>query len=223
VGRRRPVYNITHLVTGFLKWTPNGMDRLDFATANYFIDPQHGERARVLDALSFEKRIDIGIGEARVGAEVNALDRTAIARQDRLQHALPPMGDALCRLPDGRGRDSRYLFADIFDPSRNCRRRRSSQQRNEFDFSRAPSKTAVEASTIEPSTVSAESPDTGRRLAVSAWACQIGRTGADLISLGDYQMAPKMSRSCVATTLPKLDNYQVWWDKWVADRLLGAR
>jgi hypothetical protein len=92
------------------------------------------------------------------------------------------MGDALCRLPDGRGRDSRYLFADIFNPSHNCRRRRSRQQRNEFDFSPVRLKTAVEACTIEPSTVSAERPDTGRRLAVSAWACQ-GLTGADLISL----------------------------------------
>jgi hypothetical protein len=53
----------------------------------------------------------------------------------------------------------------------------------------------------------------GRRLAVSAWACQ-GLTGADLISLVPafiwrLSMAPKMSRSCVATALPKVDNYQL--------------
>ena len=26
-------------MTRFFKWTPNGIDRVDFATANYFIDP----------------------------------------------------------------------------------------------------------------------------------------------------------------------------------------
>jgi hypothetical protein len=50
------------------------------------------ETDRILDALGFEKLVDIRISEARVGAEVDARDRAAIARQDRLQHALPSIG-----------------------------------------------------------------------------------------------------------------------------------
>jgi hypothetical protein len=54
----------------------------------------HGWRDpdRILDALSFEVLVDLGIGETRVGAEIDARDLALIARHDRLQHALPLIG-----------------------------------------------------------------------------------------------------------------------------------
>ena len=51
-----------------------------------------GKTDRILDALGFEKLIDIRIGEARDGAEIDARDLAAIARQDRLQNAFPAVG-----------------------------------------------------------------------------------------------------------------------------------
>ena len=47
---------------------------------------------RILDPLGFEILVDLGIGEAGVGAEIDARDLAAIARHDRLQHALPSIG-----------------------------------------------------------------------------------------------------------------------------------
>src|SRR6266404_8935629 len=47
---------------------------------------------RVLDAFRFQILVDIGIGEARVGAEIDARDLAAIARHDGLQHILPAVG-----------------------------------------------------------------------------------------------------------------------------------
>ena len=41
---------------------------------------------------SFEGLVDLGIGETRVGAEIDARDLALIARHDRLQHALPFIG-----------------------------------------------------------------------------------------------------------------------------------
>jgi hypothetical protein len=52
-----------------------------------------GEQAcRILDALGFEKLIDIGIGEAGVGTEISARDLALIPRHDRLQNALSSIG-----------------------------------------------------------------------------------------------------------------------------------
>jgi hypothetical protein len=47
---------------------------------------------RVLDAFRFQILVDIGIGEARVGAEIDARDLAAIARHDGLQHIPPAVG-----------------------------------------------------------------------------------------------------------------------------------
>jgi hypothetical protein len=55
-------------------------------------DAVGGETDRILDALGFEKLIDVRIGEARVGAKIDARDLAAIARQDRLQRTLPSIG-----------------------------------------------------------------------------------------------------------------------------------
>ena len=41
---------------------------------------------------AFEILVDLGIGETRVGAEIDARDLALIARHDRLQHALPFIG-----------------------------------------------------------------------------------------------------------------------------------
>jgi glycosyltransferase involved in cell wall biosynthesis len=44
--RRRPlVYDITRLITRIFDRTPNGIDRVDFAMANYFIDPDQSDRS----------------------------------------------------------------------------------------------------------------------------------------------------------------------------------
>ena len=46
----------------------------------------------VFDPFAFEVAVDLGIGEAGVGPEIKARDFAAIARQDRLQNALPAIG-----------------------------------------------------------------------------------------------------------------------------------
>jgi hypothetical protein len=46
----------------------------------------------VLDPFAFEILVDLGIGEARVGAKIDARGLAAIARQDQLQRALPSIG-----------------------------------------------------------------------------------------------------------------------------------
>jgi hypothetical protein len=42
--------------------------------------------------FGFEIFVDLGIGEAGVGAEINARELATIARHDRLQNALPAIG-----------------------------------------------------------------------------------------------------------------------------------
>jgi hypothetical protein len=49
---------------------------------------------RILDALGFEILVDLGIGEARVGAEIDARDLVSIAGNDGLQDAIPVLGAA---------------------------------------------------------------------------------------------------------------------------------
>jgi glycosyltransferase involved in cell wall biosynthesis len=66
--RRRPlVYDITRLVTRIFSRTPNGIDRVDFAMANYFIDSEQRDRSglmitalgpRVLPPLAAREAID---------------------------------------------------------------------------------------------------------------------------------------------------------------------
>jgi len=55
-------------------------------------DAVRGKPDRVFDAFGFEILIDIRIGEARVGAKIDARDLAAIALHDRLQNALPAIG-----------------------------------------------------------------------------------------------------------------------------------
>jgi hypothetical protein len=47
---------------------------------------------RILDRLGFKILLNLGIGEACVGSEIEARDFATIARHDRLQHVLPPVG-----------------------------------------------------------------------------------------------------------------------------------
>jgi glycosyltransferase involved in cell wall biosynthesis len=66
--RRRPlVYDITRLITRIFDRTPNGIDRVDFAMANYFIDPKQSDRSgltltaigpRVLKPLAAREAIE---------------------------------------------------------------------------------------------------------------------------------------------------------------------
>ena len=66
--RRRPlVYDITRLITRIFNRTPNGIDRVDFAMANYFINPEQCDRSglmmtalgpRVLSPLAAREAID---------------------------------------------------------------------------------------------------------------------------------------------------------------------
>src|SRR5271166_4387148 len=51
-----------------------------------------GQPNGVFDPFAFEILVDLGIGETRVGAEIDARDLALIARHDRLQHALPFIG-----------------------------------------------------------------------------------------------------------------------------------
>jgi hypothetical protein len=46
----------------------------------------------VFDPFGFEELVDIGIGEAGVGPEINARNLAAITRHDRLQNAVPSIG-----------------------------------------------------------------------------------------------------------------------------------
>ena len=45
-----------------------------------------------IDPFGFEKLVDLGIGKAGVGSEINERDLAAIARHDRLQNAVPSVG-----------------------------------------------------------------------------------------------------------------------------------
>lgn len=47
---------------------------------------------RIFDPLGFEEAVDLGIGKARVSAEIEARDLAAIARYDRVEHILPAIG-----------------------------------------------------------------------------------------------------------------------------------
>ena len=47
---------------------------------------------RVFDPFAFEELVDIGIGKAGVGPEVEARDLALVSRHDRLQDAFPPIG-----------------------------------------------------------------------------------------------------------------------------------
>ena len=55
----------------------------------------------VFDPFAFEVAVDLGIGEAGVGPEIKARDFAAIARQDRLQNALPAIGAVQVAGPQG--------------------------------------------------------------------------------------------------------------------------
>ena len=48
MGRRPLVYDITRLVTRIFSRTPNGIDRVDFAMANHFIDADESDRAGLI-------------------------------------------------------------------------------------------------------------------------------------------------------------------------------
>src|SRR6202023_45100 len=43
----------------------------------------------IFDPFGFEKLVDLGIGKAGVGSEINERDLAAIARHDRLQNLIP--------------------------------------------------------------------------------------------------------------------------------------
>ena len=47
-GRPPLVYDITRLMTRIFNRTPNGIDRIDFALANHFIDPERSDRSAVM-------------------------------------------------------------------------------------------------------------------------------------------------------------------------------
>ena len=55
----------------------------------------------VFDPFAFEVAVDLGIGEACVRQELKARDFAAIARQDRLQNALPAIGAVNVAGPQG--------------------------------------------------------------------------------------------------------------------------
>jgi hypothetical protein len=44
-------YDITRLATRVLNKTPNGIDRIDFAFAQHFIDPAHQDRSGLMMTL----------------------------------------------------------------------------------------------------------------------------------------------------------------------------
>src|SRR6202035_4273098 len=46
----------------------------------------------VFDPLDYEKLINFGIGETRVGPEINARDLPLVAFDNRLQHTVPSVG-----------------------------------------------------------------------------------------------------------------------------------
>jgi hypothetical protein len=46
----------------------------------------------VFDPLCFEELVDIGIGEPRVGPEINTRDLPLVAFDNRLQHTVPSVG-----------------------------------------------------------------------------------------------------------------------------------
>ncbi len=48
MGRRPLVYDITRLVTRIFDRTPNGIDRVDFAMANHFLDPERSDRSGLM-------------------------------------------------------------------------------------------------------------------------------------------------------------------------------
>ena len=48
MGRRPLVYDITRLVTRIFNRTPNGIDRVDFAMANHFIDAERSDRSGLM-------------------------------------------------------------------------------------------------------------------------------------------------------------------------------
>ena len=53
------------------------------------------------DPLALEILVDFGIGEAGVGAEIEARELAAIARHDRLQDAFPSIGAVDVARPQG--------------------------------------------------------------------------------------------------------------------------
>ncbi len=75
-------------------------DRAREKIADAFLqDAIGGQPDGVFDPSAFEILIDLGIGEAGAGAEIDARERAAIARHDRLEHALPAIGESLKQTP----------------------------------------------------------------------------------------------------------------------------
>ena len=48
MGRRPLVYDITRLTTRIFNRTPNGIDRVDFALANHFVDAEQSDRSGLM-------------------------------------------------------------------------------------------------------------------------------------------------------------------------------
>ena len=68
-------------------------DRAREQVANPLLqDAVGGKPDRIFDALGLQVLLDIGIGEAGVGAEIDARDLAAIARHDRFQNVFPSIG-----------------------------------------------------------------------------------------------------------------------------------
>src|ERR1700731_3823190 len=74
----------------FVRRTPN---RARQQMADPFLqDAVRWQPYCVFDPLCFEELVDIGIGEPRVGPEINARDFPLVAFDNRLQHTVPSVG-----------------------------------------------------------------------------------------------------------------------------------
>src|SRR6195256_2237080 len=52
-------------------------------------NPVARQTNRIFDPFGFEKLVDLGIGKAGVGSEINERDLAAVARHNRLQNLIP--------------------------------------------------------------------------------------------------------------------------------------
>ena len=65
----------------------------------------------IFDPFGFEKLVDLGIGKAGVGSEINERDLAAIARHDRLQNLVP----AICSVDVAGTKRAPFEVAELVE------------------------------------------------------------------------------------------------------------
>jgi hypothetical protein len=85
-----PVVEVGVIPANMVRWPPDRT--LEQVADPVLQDPVRRKPDRVFDPFGFKIFVDIRIGEAGIGAEIDARYLAAIARHDTIKHTLPAIG-----------------------------------------------------------------------------------------------------------------------------------